>query len=410
MKILHTADWHLGKNLERISRIDEQREFVEYLCDLVEKENIDLVLIGGDIYDTYNPPACAEELFYYALNKLNKNGKRAVVVIAGNHDNPERLEAIMPIACKNGIFILGYPKTDILVYKDECKYTKIINGGKGFIELSIPNCLHNVVILTLPYPSEARLEEVLTNEVDENLIQKAYSEKIGHILNGLTCNFRDDTVNLVLGHIFLMGGKESDSERTIQVGNAMTVDVSMMPKNAHFVALGHLHRPQVIKSEYCPIFYSGSPLAYSFSEADYNKAVYIIDVEPNCEINVTPSYLSCGKPLVRWCAKEGIGQAIKWCNEGKDKNAYVDLEIFTDRLLTQEEQKMIRELHQGIVNIRPKIINESDIVSDFSNREQKKIDELFKEYYKYRTKTEVSEDIMEIFLDVINSEIEGDVK
>lgn len=408
MRILHTADWHLGKSLERISRIDEQREFIHYLCDLVQKENIDLVLIGGDIYDTYNPPAVAEELFYYALDKLNDNGKRAVVVIAGNHDNPERLEAIMPIACKNGIFILGYPKSDISTYKEMCKYTKIVNSGKGFAELAIPNCPNNVVILTLPYPSESRLEEVLTNEVDESLIQKAYSEKIGYMLNELSSNFRDDTINVVLGHMFLMGGKESDSERTIQVGTAMTVNVDVMPKNAHFIALGHLHRPQMIKNDYCPIFYSGSPLAYSFSEADYNKAVYIIDVNPSGNVEVTPQYLSCGKPLVKWCAKDGIGQAIKWCQEGKDKNAYVDLEIYTDKLLTNEEQKTIRELHKGIINIRPKIINECEVNSDFSNREQKKIDEIFKEYYIYRTKTEVSEDIMDIFLDIINQELEGD--
>ena len=408
MRILHTADWHLGKSLERISRIDEQREFIDYLCDLVEKENIDLVLIGGDIYDTYNPPSVAEELFYYALDKLNDNGKRAVVVIAGNHDNPERLEAIMPLSSKNGIFILGYPKTDISIYKDNCKYTKIINGGKGFVELSIPNCKDNVVILTLPYPSEARLEEILTNEVNESLIQKAYSERIGYMLDKLSSNFRDDTINIVLGHIFLMGGKESDSERTIGVGTAMTVNVDMMPKNAHFVALGHLHRPQMIKNDSFPIFYSGSPLEYSFSEADYSKAVYIIDVTPSGNVDIKPNFLDCGKRLVKWCAKDGIGQAIQWCIEEKDKNAYVDLEIFTDRLLTTEEQKTKRELHQGIINIRPKIINECDTKSDFSNREQKKIDEIFKEYYRYRTKTEVAEDIMEIFLDIINMEVEGD--
>ena len=406
MRILHTADWHLGKNLERISRIDEQRQFVDYLCQLVDKEKIDLVLIGGDIYDTYNPPACAEELFYYAIDKLSNDGKRAVVVIAGNHDNPDRLEAIAPLACKNGIFILGYPKTDISQYKDNCGDIKIVNGGEGFIELQIPGCEHNVVLLTLPYPSEARLEEVLDGKADETIIRRAYSEKIGYMLDDLSKNFRQDTVNVVLGHIFLMGGKESDSERTIQVGGAMTVDVTSLPKNAHFVALGHLHRPQEIKNEYCPVFYGGSPLAYSFSEANYSKAVYIADVIPGQACDIKPIYLDCGKPLIKWCAKDGIAEAIKWCEDNKDCDAWIDLEICTDRLLTQEEQKTIRDLHKGIVNIRPRLLNEVQADADFENREQKKIDEIFKEYYKYRTQTEVSQEIMEIFLNLINDQEE----
>ena len=404
MRILHTADWHVGKSLERINRINEQREFIEYLCNLVDEENIDLVLIGGDIYDTYNPPAVAEELFYYAIDRLSNEGKRGVVVIAGNHDNPDRLEATLPLVCKNGIFVLGYPKTNILQYKGNCKNVKIVNAGEGFIEISIPNCNHNAVILTLPYPSEARLEEVLNDNTDENLIQKAYSNKVGYILKKLSQNFRNDTINMVLGHIFLMGGKESDSERTIQVGTAMTVNLSSLPKNAHFVALGHLHRPQTIKNEYCPVFYSGSPLAYSFSEADYSKAVYIIDAKPNEEAKVTPVYLNCGKPLVKWCAKDGINEAIEWCKQGRDSNAWIDLEIFTDRLLTEEEQKNIRSLHKGIINIRPRLINEEEIDDTFQNREQKKIDEIFRDYYKYRTGTEVSDDIMKIFLELINEE------
>lgn len=404
MRILHTADWHLGKSLERINRIEEQREFIEYLCKLVEDENIDLVLIGGDIYDTYNPPALAEELFYYAVDKLSNHGKRGVVVIAGNHDNPDRLEATLPLSCKNGIFILGYPKTNILKYKDNCKSVKLVNAGEGFIELSIPGCTDNAVILTLPYPSEARLEEVLSTSVDENLLQKEYSQKIGYILNELSQNFRDDTVNMVLGHIFLMGGKESDSERTIQVGTAMTVNLSSLPKNAHFVALGHLHRPQMIKNECCPVFYSGSPLAYSFSEVDYNKAVYIVDATPKEEAKVKLINLNCGKPLVKWCAKEGINEAIEWCEQNRDSNAWIDLEIYTDRLLTEQEQKNIRSLHKGIINIRPRLINEEDIEDNFYNREQKKIDEIFKDYYKYRTQTEVSDDIMKIFLELVNEE------
>ncbi|NSW89186.1 MAG: exonuclease SbcCD subunit D [Firmicutes bacterium] len=406
MRILHTSDWHLGKSLEQINRqinrIDEQREFIECLCKIVEEERIDLVLVSGDVYDTYNPPTAAEELFYDAVDKLNARGRRAVVVIAGNHDNPERLCAASPLAYKNGIILLGYPGSDPGTYKINTDNIKLVNSGPGWLELGIAHCNESAVILTLPYPSEARLEEVLTREADEELLQKAYSDKVGNLLGRLKENFRKDTINLAMSHLFMRGGRESESERTIQVGGAFTVDPSVLPSNAHFVALGHLHRPQWVKNAPCPACYSGSPLAYSFSEADYSKALYIIDAEPGKEADIKEIFLDCGKPLKRWQARDGIMQAFEWCETGRDKNAWIDLEIITDRPFTAEEQKKLRQLHPGIINIRPVLKNDITEEIAFENREGRKIDQLFREFYKLRTGTEISEELMSVFLEVLN--------
>lgn len=407
MRILHTSDWHLGKNLEQINRIEEQKEFIDCLCKTVEEQKIDLVLIAGDIYDTYNPSAAAEELFYEAIDRLNDKGKRAVVVIAGNHDNPERLCAASPLAYKNGIILLGYPGSDAAVYKISGGNIKIINSGPGWLELSVPGCEYNAVIITLPYPSESRLEEILSQQADEGIMQKAYSEKIGSIFSSLSQKFRNDTVNLAVGHLFLRGGKESESERTLQVGGALTVDPGILPSNAHFVALGHLHRPQEIRNAPCPVFYSGSPLAYSFSEAEHSKAVYIIDAVPGEKADVKPFYLDCGKPLRRWIAEEGIGQAIRWCEEGRDSNAWIDLEIVTDRVLSVEEQRRLRTLHPGIINIRPRLKTEAVEVFSPQSREGRKIDELFKDYFKYRMGAEISEELMGAFIEILNDEEEN---
>lgn len=404
MRILHTSDWHLGKSLEQISRIAEQKEFVDCLCKTVEEQNIDLVLIAGDIYDTYNPSAAAEELFYEAIDRLNDRGKRAVVVIAGNHDNPERLCAASPLAYKNGIILLGYPGSDAAMYKVNSENIKIVDSGPGWLELSVPGCEHHAVIITLPYPSESRLEEIISHQADEGVLQKAYSEKIGSIFSTLGKKFRDDTVNLGLGHLFLIGGKESDSERTLQVGGALTVDSSVLPSNAHFVALGHLHRPQEIRNSPCPVFYSGSPLAYSFSEAEHSKAVYIIEAVPGEKAEINPFYLNCGRPLRRWVAEEGIGQAIAWCEEERDSNAWIDLEILTDRVLTVEEQKALRALHPGIINIRPRMKSDAEEAVSAPSREGKKIDELFKDYYKYKIQAEISEELMGAFVEILNEE------
>jgi exonuclease SbcD len=407
MRILHTSDWHLGKSLEQISRLNEQKEFIDFLIQTVENQNIDLVLIAGDVYDTYNPSAAAEELFYEAIDRLNDKGKRPVIVIAGNHDNPERLCAASPLAYKNGIILLGYPASNAGEYKINSETIRVVDSGPGWLELCVPHYNYHAVLLTLPYPSESRLEEVLTAQADEAALQKAYSEKIGSILNSLSDKFREDTVNLVMGHLFLLGGKESDSERTLQVGGALTVDPGVMPAKAHYTALGHLHRPQEIRHAPCPVFYSGSPLAYSFSEAEHSKAVYIIDAVPGEKAGITPVYLDCGKPLRRWVAEEGITQALQWCEEGRDKNAWVDLEIITDRVFTTEEQRKLRTLHPGIINIRPRLKQEAGETLKPENREGKKMDELFRDYYRSRMGAEIPEDLMEAFIEIMNENADG---
>ena len=407
MRILHTSDWHLGKSLEQISRIDEQKEFIDFLVKIVEEQQIDLILIAGDIYDTYNPSAAAEELFYEAVDRLNGKGKRPVVVIAGNHDNPERLCAASPLAYKNGIILLGYPASDAGDYKINSEAIRVADSGLGWLELCVAGFDYHAVLLTLPYPSESRLEEVLTAQADESALQKAYSEKIGSILSNLSTKFREDTVNLVVSHLFLLGGKESDSERTLQVGGALTVNPGVMPENAHYAALGHLHRPQEIRHAPCPVFYSGSPLAYSFSEAEHSKAVYIVDAVPGEKAVITPGYLDCGKPLRRWVAEEGIAQAIQWCEEGRDKNAWVDLEIITDRIFTTEEQRTLRMLHPGIINIRPRLKQEEGETISPETREGKKMDELFRDFYRYRMGADIPDELMEVFIEIMNENMDG---
>ena len=143
MRILHTGDWHLGKNLEGASRMDEQELFLN------EKNKVDLVIIAGDVYDNSNPPARAEKMFYDTLKKLSKNGERLILVIAGNHDNPERLVAAGPLAMEHGIIMSGTPKT--VIQCGEYGQHKVINSGEGFIEVEINN--EKAVILTVSYPS-----------------------------------------------------------------------------------------------------------------------------------------------------------------------------------------------------------------------------------------------------------------
>jgi exonuclease SbcD len=167
MRILHTSDWHLGKTLENINRIGEQRQFIDELCGIAEREAVDLVLVAGDIFDTYNPSSAAEELFYDAVDRLNAKGTRAVVVVAGNHDSPDRLCAASPLAYKNGIILLGYPGSDAAIYGSRNSNGPILQAGPGWLEIKLGSSEHSAVIIALPYPSESRLEQLLSIEPQE---------------------------------------------------------------------------------------------------------------------------------------------------------------------------------------------------------------------------------------------------
>ena len=113
MKILHTSDWHLGKRLDDFSRIGDQEAVLEEICALAQQEEADAIVIAGDLYDTFNPPAEAIELFYKTVKRLSANGQRAVIAIAGNHDSPERIEAPDPLARACGILFAGFPQVQI---------------------------------------------------------------------------------------------------------------------------------------------------------------------------------------------------------------------------------------------------------------------------------------------------------
>jgi len=279
MRILHTADWHLGKNLEGLSRMDEQERFLEDFVHIVKDNNIDLVIIAGDVYDSSNPPARAEKMFYDTLKKISANGERMTLVISGNHDNPERLVAAGPLAREHGIIMVGTPKS--IVEVGEYGRNKVLNSGEGFIELDING--EKSVILTVPYPSEKRLNEVLYGAMDETEDRiKSYSDRIKLLFDSLKGNFKEDTINLVVSHLFATGAENTGSERNIELGGSFIVDKECFPEEAQYIALGHIHKPMILPGTNKKIRYAGSPLQYNKKEISFvKKVVLLLDVKAN---------------------------------------------------------------------------------------------------------------------------------
>ena len=159
MKILHTADWHLGKKLDRFSRLEEQILVLEEIIEIADEKSVDLVLIAGDLFDNFNPSVEAIELFYKTLKRLTSNGKRPVIAISGNHDSPYLIDSPDPLARECGIILIGHPNAK--VQSIELEHFKITNSAAGFFELQLKNQNFPVRILHTPYASEVRLKEYL---------------------------------------------------------------------------------------------------------------------------------------------------------------------------------------------------------------------------------------------------------
>lgn len=399
MKILHTSDWHLGKNLEGYSRLPEQEQFLEELIEIVEREEIDLLLIAGDIYDHYNPPAMAEQLFYKSMKRLSKGGERAIIVIAGNHDQPDRLTAARSLAYEQGIVLLGRPKS--IAQEGSYKGFEITEAGEGYLKLAIKG--EKAVILTLPYPSEKRLNELMSIQADEETMQASYSERIGQLFSQLSQHFSQDTINLAMSHLYMVGGEQTDSERQIQLGGSMAVEADLLPP-AQYIALGHLHRPQAVKGGGKKAFYSGSPLQYSKSEINYSKCVYKIELEAGQEeAQVQAIYLKNYKPIEIWKCS-GIEEAIALCQERAEENLWVYLEIETDRVLTSDEIKTLRDIRKDIVEIRPILMKEESSDQEIENLTELNMMEVFHSFYLENRGVDPSPELLEMFGKIIGQE------
>ncbi|WP_333886646.1 exonuclease SbcCD subunit D [Clostridium sp.] len=397
MRILHTSDWHLGKSLEGHSRMEEQESFLEDFIDIVQNNHIDLIIIAGDIYDNANPPAKAEKIFYNTLKKLSSNGKRITLIISGNHDNPDRLIAAEPLAKDHGIIMVGTPKS--IVPQGNYGDNKVIHSGEGFIELEING--ERAVIITVPYPSEKRLNEVLYNNMENEKEQvKSYNDKIKTLFYNLSKNYRKDTINILVSHLFTMGSDQAGSEKNVQLGGSLIVDSTCFPENAQYIALGHIHKPQIVPGSNGKARYSGSPIQYNKKEINFKKKCFIIDIKAGEDFNIREVEFKVYKPIEVWKCSS-IEDAMKKCIENMNRNCWVYLEVTTDRFIREDEIKFMRTTKKDIIEIIPKIKNSSSRKMNIYDFSHKSFEEIFKEFYFKERKVKPQSELIDLLLSII---------
>ena len=275
MKLLHTADWHVGRTIRGRSRDDEHRQVLSEIAAIAGDEQVDLILVAGDIFDTSAPSPAAEEIVYRSLLDLAEVAP--VVIVAGNHDNPARLRAVAPLLS------LGRVSVGATIARPD-------EGGI----LDLPDLA--VRIALVPFIGKrgiVRVEEILRLDQAERIGE--YAERVADILGALTAGMTPDTVNLVVSHLMVAGGVPGGGERIAHLFD-YSVPALSFPGHISYVALGHLHRPQKVPAP-LPMWYSGSPLQLDFGEGEDRKAIVLVEAEPGLPVVVTTRELKGGRRL-----------------------------------------------------------------------------------------------------------------
>lgn len=301
MRLLHVSDLHLGRDLGGISRRDEQERLARELADAARTESADLVVIAGDVFDTSNPPAWAEDLFFGLVDELGEGGRRAVLVLSGNHDNAVRLGASRPLSSRLGVMLVSHPDEVPGAYDGGAGRVRIDPLGPGAAVVTSADGQRRVAVGALPYCSEVSLVKraAFTAVGSETADRDAYSEALSARFHQRAALWPEGIPTLLAGHLWVSGGRQSDSERVYRVGTLSDMPASLMPA-ADYTALGHLHRPQQIGSGERPIVYAGSPIAYSVSEAGQQKRAVWVELEAGQPAHLRDLPLSSGRPVEVW--------------------------------------------------------------------------------------------------------------
>ncbi len=279
MKLLHTSDWHVGKKIRGQSRADEHRAVLDEVISIAESENVDLVVVAGDLYETAAPTPESERIVYRAM--LDLADIAPVVAIAGNHDNPRRLEAIGPLLKLGRIHMVG-----------EARGPE--DGGSVIVKAESGAAAR---VALLPFVSQraiVRAADLMVNAGFENA--QTYADRMQRVVAALCAKFDADHVNLVVAHAFVHGGSLGGGERAAHIVDEYAMSTVDFPSTANYVALGHLHRAQQMLGP-TAIHYCGSPLQLDFGEQEQSKQVNIVEAEPGIPAKVRPAVLQSGRRL-----------------------------------------------------------------------------------------------------------------
>ncbi|MCL7476276.1 MAG: exonuclease SbcCD subunit D C-terminal domain-containing protein [ANME-2 cluster archaeon] len=389
MRILHTSDWHIGQKIYEQNRLAEHEQFLDWLLDTIIEREVDILLVCGDVFDSSVPPAGAADLYYRFLFDLYKKTTAYAVIIAGNHDSAVRLAAPREFLQMARIHVVG----NISESARECVVRLDVNGTSA-------------AIAAVPYLNEGDIlpHVSLEGEVERSMryreaVKKVYEECLSTM---------DTDIRVLMGHYFIQGGTSSDSERLVQIGGINPVRTTDLPP-ADYIALGHLHRPQHIQGNGCPVVYSGSPLPLSFKEAGYDKKIFLIDIRDECTIEevTVPVF----RELVRLEGTRDDLMARANFEDWKDKYIEVNVHLDGPAIGTADTLRKAFALRGGKVlvveSVLPSRKGESLSPEDIKTKSP---EEIFCDFYRFTSDEDASPEALDELLTTFNELMEFTLK
>lgn len=356
MRILHTADWHVGKRLGRIDRMTEYAQALDEVVEIARDRKVDLAIVAGDLLDRAMPPLDCIQLVIDALLRLADAAGR-VVAIPGNHDSAALFSLLAPLLAPRGILLAPHIRRP-----DE--------GGV----LTVPSRDGSEVasVAVLPFLHEAQVVDFMEDDAEW---YKGYADRIRRLCGHLCAGFDPGGIGVLVGHWFVEGAELGGGERTIHVGEHYAATSQAIPPGAHYVALGHVHRPQEIPGAAVPARYSGSLLQLDFSERTHRKEVVVIEATAGRRAKVTSIQLRSGRQLLR--VEESL-EALKSMGDTHG-DAYLDVRVQTAGPVFGLSET-VREFLPNAVFVQA-IYERADVEAERAARAERSLTEAYAEYH-----------------------------
>lgn len=374
MRFIHTADWHLGRSFYNLPLVDDQAYVLDQLIDLARDSKPDVLIVAGDVYDRAVPSTDAVRLLDEVLCRLILDLKIPVILIAGNHDSPLRMEFAARLLESYRLYVYGSLSGRIQVIDMFDQW-----GAVSFVPM--------------PYAEPSQMSEYLRNECitrhEDALREWTAVVKVKRI---------PGSRSVLIHHAFVTGGKESESERPLDVGGAGAVSVDCF-EDFHYTALGHLHRPQCL-GQNNHIHYSGSLLKYSFSEVGQKKGVKLVEMDGTgvCHVEMIPL---CPKRDVR-CIEGKMDDLLYGTVELGNRDDYVQVRLLDDGAV-YDAMGRLREVFPYVVSIdHGRDLMTSNNSTGRVDHRKRELVALFGDFYEYVTGEALTEEQSAVFTTVVN--------
>lgn len=386
MRFLHTSDWHVGRAIRGRSRTEEFAAALEEVVAIAVDENVDAVLLAGDVYEHRAPSPEADALVFDAFLRLRDAGIR-VVAIPGNHDSALRMEALGRLLHPIGVEVAPRIRPP--------------NEG-GIVEVPSRDGTQAADVACIPFVPERRFGDAAALFDAGETWYQSYAQGMGDLLGAMTAGFTPGRVQIVLGHLFTDGAlvTPGGGERELTIGIAYAVPPSRLPGTVSYVALGHVHMPQAVKGSPAPARYAGSLLQLDFGEAGQRKSVSVVEAAPGRPAKVTEVPLSSGRGLAD--VRGTLDEVIARGRELGDAflRAFVSTDGPVPGIADRVREELPNALDVHLVYERVDHEPSGEPVSSLHPRDQ------FVAYFRQQHGAEPPEPILEAFDEVLADETE----